>query len=307
MSRTRGNLIKNDRRHYNLPEDTNTSQAARLTGGRLKRLHHTTSADASDHELSFELDAQSGTITPTANAQFRHLDHANQDSASNHNNSFNLNDLESDTDSIPTAAKPLKRLRRANHIPTNDFVDLAETEDSSEESYTSVDSPETNNEDDSQEESISVNPPETDDEDDLNEEQGKKLNKYDWVFRVINHLIPLTPVYRRPPPVLIPKIQFLNLKEQWGYTGHYEAVDANKTDCTLCSHERVASLFTIMNIYNKIETKAASNCIMQFDALNPAGLFYDRKASKAIIQADINSANAAHVTRRSEINKLIRR
>lgn len=134
----------------------------------------------------------------------------------------------------------------------------------------------------------------------LDEEQNEQLNNHDWLMRVIEHLLPLS----EPIPDLdTDKEKFLALKKQWAYTGEFFLVDAKSTDCTLCDHQHVASLFTIINTHNQNQTEAASHCIKQFNALNQHGLFHDKSTSKEIIERDILLAGQEKEQERRSIRK----
>lgn len=137
---------------------------------------------------------------------------------------------------------------------------------------------------------------------DYSEDELHQLNNATWLMAVVNHLLPKS----NPIPDTESYLQkFFFLKKQWGYTRQYYLVDADKTDCTLCTHPHVAMLFAIQNILNENVTYAASHCITQFQVRNDNSLF-NRKISKDIILEDIEKARNEIIQTRKQTKSFFR-
>lgn len=142
-----------------------------------------------------------------------------------------------------------------------------------------------------------------DPEDELDEEQAKQASKDDWLKRVTDTLYPLSARFKYSEDL---RLRFMQLKKQWGYTKYYKQVDAKNTDCPLCDHQHVATLFKIYNFFTKNKLKTGSHCITQFRVLNEAGDgLLSKEASKAIIDQDIQNSNSDRGAHRREVRGFI--
>lgn len=101
------------------------------------------------------------------------------------------------------------------------------------------------------------------------------------------------------------KLKFKKLKKQWAFTGETESVDFNSTDCPLCDHQHVATLFTIKNVQNDSTLQTASQCITQFRAMNNQNIVFGHRRSRQIITDSINNANAKRTNARKNIRQYI--
>lgn len=135
-------------------------------------------------------------------------------------------------------------------------------------------------------------------EDEL-QQLNKKLSDNAWLKRVLDHLRPLSNSVQAQSL----EEEFKKIKQQWGFTGRYESVESEVTDCTTCGHQHVAALFEILNIETRNITDTGSSCIKQFCALGKNEQLLPREQSLSIIKQAIDDADHERLTYRNEIRK----
>jgi hypothetical protein len=127
-----------------------------------------------------------------------------------------------------------------------------------------------------------------------------------WLRRVVEKLEPLSKLPENYNQLALGD-KFLNLKEQWGYTGKYKQVDPNNHDCKLCDHKHIAANFKIINMYDEQKkTSTGSRCIMQFK-VTKNGQFQDENTSRNTIKLDIIRAAEERKNYQKRMERFLKR
>jgi hypothetical protein len=101
--------------------------------------------------------------------------------------------------------------------------------------------------------------------------------------------------------------EFLALKKQWGFTLRYESTEPNTTDCGLCDHQHVASLFEIKNIQNGHTLETGSHCITQFQVIDEnTNTLLEKENSFDIIQTAVDEAQTSRQQYLNEVRQFFK-